>query len=107
MRVETLDSYYFLADLPPNDNTPEALQRYREVNGILRTVPWPAPYDTTKHLARLGDARELSWIPNEAVHLIVTSPPYWTLKEYRHHPGQLGHMQDYEAFLDELDKVWR
>jgi site-specific DNA-methyltransferase (adenine-specific) len=41
------------------------------------------------------------------VHLVVTSPPYWTLKEYREHPGQLGHVADYESFLDELDKVWK
>src|SRR3989442_855846 len=107
MRLETLHSYQFLADLPPSDNTPASLQRFRDVNALLRTVPWPAPYDVTGHLVHLGDARNLNWIPDEAVHLIVTSPPYWTLKEYREYPGQLGHMQDYEAFLDELDKVWK
>jgi site-specific DNA-methyltransferase (adenine-specific) len=37
----------------------------------------------------------------------VTSPPYWTLKKYRKRDGQLGEIADYEAFLDELDKVWR
>lgn len=56
---------------------------------------------------RQGDARELDWISNESVHLVVTSPPYWTLKEYNDAPGQLGHVEDYETFLDELDKVWR
>ena len=106
-REASLNSYYFLADLPPQDNTPAALQRYREVNAILRTVPWPAPYDLTQHLVHLGDGRNLDWIPDEAVHLIVTSPPYWTLKEYREHPGQLGHVSDYEGFLAELDKVWK
>lgn len=55
----------------------------------------------------LGDARELDWIPNQSVHLVITSPPYWTLKEYNDHPGQLGHIEDYEHFHDELDKVWR
>ncbi|MDC0403398.1 site-specific DNA-methyltransferase [Candidatus Pelagibacter sp.] len=104
---EQLDSYHFLADLPSSDNTPVALQRLRDVNALLRTVPWPAPYDVTQHLPHLGDARDLGWIPDESVHLIVTSPPYWTLKEYRDHPGQLGHVADYEAFLDELDKVWK
>lgn len=54
-----------------------------------------------------GDARELDWLPDESVHLVVTSPPYWTLKEYNDVPGQLGHVRDYEAFLDELDRVWR
>jgi site-specific DNA-methyltransferase (adenine-specific) len=56
---------------------------------------------------RRGDARDLSWILDESVHLVVTSPPYWTLKDYNDHPGQLGHVEDYEQFLDELDKVWR
>jgi len=56
---------------------------------------------------RLGDARELSWLPDGSVHLVVTSPPYWTLKRYNERLGQLGHVTDYERFLDELDKVWR
>jgi len=43
-----------------------------------------------------------------SVHLVVTSPPYWTLKEYApDNDGQMGHIADYELFLDELDKVWR
>jgi site-specific DNA-methyltransferase (adenine-specific) len=38
--------------------------------------------------------------------LVVTSPPYWTLKEYKASGGQMGAIEDYEAFLLELDKVW-
>jgi modification methylase len=56
---------------------------------------------------KLGDARDLSWLPDESVHLVVTSPPYWTLKRYNDHLGQLGHVVEYEGFLDELDRVWR
>ena len=56
---------------------------------------------------RRGDARELDWLPDASVHLVVTSPPYWTLKEYNDTPGQLGHVKEYEEFLDELDRVWR
>jgi modification methylase len=56
---------------------------------------------------RLGDARDLGWIADESIHLVVTSPPYWTLKKYNDHPEQLGDVADYEAFQDELDKVWR
>ena len=55
---------------------------------------------------REGDARHLDWISDESVHLVVTSPPYWTLKDYPPQGGQLGLVEDYEAFLDELDKVW-
>jgi len=54
-----------------------------------------------------GDARDLSWLSDESCHLVVTSPPYWTLKRYNDTPGQLGHIADYEGFLDELDKVWK
>ena len=56
---------------------------------------------------RLGDARDLGWAADDSVHLVITSPPYWTLKEYNDLPGQLGHVENYERFLDELDRVWR
>lgn len=46
-------------------------------------------------------------LPAESIHLIVTSPPYWTLKNYRDSDGQLGHVADYDAFLAELDRVWQ
>ena len=46
-------------------------------------------------------------LPEESVHLVVTSPPYWILKDYNDVPGQLGHIEDYERFLDELDRVWK
>lgn len=65
------------------------------------------PHENTYAL-RLGDARAvLAAMPDESVHLIVTSPPYWTLKRYNDSPGQMGHIEDYEEFHDELDKVWR
>jgi site-specific DNA-methyltransferase (adenine-specific) len=54
-----------------------------------------------------GDARDLSFLADESIHLVVTSPPYWNLKRYNENPDQLGHIQDYEAFLGELEKVWR
>ena len=57
-------------------------------------------------VATTHHARDLSAIPSGSVHLIVTSPPYWTLKRYNDTDGQLGHMENYEAFVSELDKVW-
>jgi DNA modification methylase len=93
--------------LPTEDNTPEGLQALMAANAHYRDVPWPAPYHRTTHKVHLGDARDLSWIPDASVHLVVTSPPYWTLKEYA--PGnsdQMGHFEDYEHFLSELDHVW-
>lgn len=49
----------------------------------------------------------MSFIKDTSVHLAVTSPPYWNLKRYNEHISQLGHIDDYEQFLAELDKVWR
>lgn len=61
----------------------------------------------TGHRLVQGDARDLFFIGDESVHLVITSPPYWTLKRYREHPQQMGHIPDYEQFVDELSKVWR
>ncbi|MBI3091228.1 MAG: hypothetical protein HYY96_11210 [Candidatus Tectomicrobia bacterium] len=60
----------------------------------------------TRHLVKEGDARDMSFLHNESVHLVVTSPPYGSLKEYPEGPYQLGNIDSYEQFLDELDKVW-
>jgi DNA modification methylase len=54
-----------------------------------------------------GDARDLSFLEDASIHLVVTSPPYWNLKRYNENPDQLGHIDDYEAFLAEIEKVWR
>lgn len=89
------------------DNHPEAVQALLAANRRARVSPWPAPFDRTSHVIRGGDARELDWIPSESVHLVVTSPPYWTLKEYEHGDRQMGDIEDYDAFLNELDRVWR
>ena len=61
----------------------------------------------TVHRLVQGDARDLSFIPDASVHLVVTSPPYWTLKRYNDSEGQLGHVEDLETFLSELNRVWR
>lgn len=70
------------------------------VREALKQVP-------TKHLLVHGDARSLKHVADESVHLIVTSPPYWTLKEYNEGENQLGAVEDYDKFNDELDRVWR
>ncbi len=93
--------------LPPEDNTPEGLRALLDANAHYREVAWPEPYNRTTHRLHVGDARDISWIPDSTVHLVVTSPPYWTLKQYE--PGnadQMGHFDDYEHFLSQLDRVW-
>jgi len=61
----------------------------------------------TLHRLVQGDARDLSFIPDESIHAVVTSPPYWALKRYNDSEGQMGHIQDYEQFLAELHRVWK
>lgn len=61
----------------------------------------------TRHKLVVGDARDMSFIEDESLHLVITSPPYWTLKRYKDREGQLGHMADYEEFVSELEKVWK
>src|SRR5438128_2189162 len=94
-------------ELPTTDNSPGALDALLRANGLLRQSPWPEPYRTTSHVVREGDARDLSWLSDGSVQLVVTSPPYWVLKKYNNHPDQLGDVSDYEEFLAELEKVWR
>ena len=60
----------------------------------------------TVHRFVQGDARDLSFIPDESIHAVVTSPPYWTLKRYNDSAGQMGHIKEYDRFLAELNRVW-
>ena len=83
-------------DLPRIAKDPSAMAT---IEAAVGQVP-------TRHRLLLGDARRAVFSP-ESVHLVLTSPPYWTLKEYRRSAGQLGWVADYDEFLDQLDEVWR
>lgn len=63
--------------------------------------------EQTIHRLINGDARNLSFLNDESIHLVITSPPYWNLKRYNENPNQIGHIDDYEVFLKELKKVWQ
>ena len=88
-----------LPHLPATDNEPGAVEALLKANRLLRQRRWPAPYDRTRHEMILGDARDLALIPDESVHLVVTSPPYFNLKPYASDAGgsQLGRIEDYEV----------
>lgn len=67
-----------------------------------------APEETI-HAVYQGDARDMREGLGP-VHLVVTSPPYFNLIDYdgdQPTEGQLGSIDKYEAFLDELDRVWQ
>lgn len=57
------------------------------------------------HILVTGDCRQMSYTDNESVDLIVTSPPYWQLKDYGN-PNQIGFNQSYEEYIDSLNLVW-
>lgn len=48
----------------------------------------------TSHELVLGDAREASAQPERSIRLVVTSPPYWTLKRHNDHEVKMGHVAD-------------
>lgn len=53
------------------------------------------------------DSSDMSMIPDESVNLIITSPPYWTLKDYDIE-GQIGKgSSSYDYYINELNKVWK
>jgi len=61
--------------------------------------------DMVKHLIVHGDARDMKEVADDSVHLIVTSPPYWQLKDYDS-PNQIGFNDVYEGYINNLNLVW-
>jgi DNA modification methylase len=60
----------------------------------------------TKHLCIIGDSRKMIEIPDSSVHLIITSPPYWQLKDYGS-IDQIGFDHSYEEYINNLNLVWK
>jgi len=88
------------------DNPQTAIPKIAKDSDLTQQIESAVRQIHTNHSLNLADARNLSKLPSESVHLVLTSPPYWTLKEYRDSPGQLGHVSEYESFLSEISKVW-
>ncbi len=59
----------------------------------------------TKHKIIIGDSRKMLEIPDESIHLIVTSPPYWQLKDYGTNE-QIGFNDSYEEYINNLNLIW-
>jgi modification methylase len=88
------------------DDPQTLIPRLAKDDGAVRMIEHSVQTIPTTHQLNLGDARKMD-IESESVHLVLTSPPYWTLKEYRDSDAQLGHVEDYDEFLQELDEVWK
>lgn len=59
----------------------------------------------TKHRIIQGDSRKMDLLDDKSVHLIITSPPYWQLKDYGTE-GQIGFNDSYESYINNLNLVW-
>jgi DNA modification methylase len=102
----TLDAF-----LPPfaraSRVTDADIPRIAKDAGAMRLIDEAVHRIPTSHHLHECDARRMEFLTPGCVQLVVTSPPYWTLKDYRAHDDQLGHIDDYDAFLEALDDVWR
>lgn len=72
------------------------------VEKIKHIKPWVKLYGK--------DARDMSEVADESVHLVITSPPYFNLKEYNsgnNHDNQIGSINSYNEYMDNLNSVWK
>jgi site-specific DNA-methyltransferase (adenine-specific) len=61
--------------------------------------------EITRHRIINGDSRRMQELSNRSVHLIITSPPYWQLKDYGQE-NQIGFHESYEEYINQLNLVW-
>ena len=60
----------------------------------------------TIHKIINGDSRQMNLLPDKSVHLVITSPPYWQLKDYGTNT-QIGFHDSYENYINNLNLVWK
>lgn len=60
----------------------------------------------TQHKIIQGDSRCMKELQNKSVHLVITSPPYWQLKDYGS-DKQIGFNESYESYINNLNLVWK
>jgi len=83
------------------------LPRIAKDKELIRAIEATLEQLPTQHDLYNADSRTIDFLTPESIQLVVTSPPYWTLKDYNPNDGQLGYIADYDKFLDELDRVWK
>lgn len=60
----------------------------------------------TNHIIITGDSRNMEELEDESIHLVITSPPYWQLKDYGSEE-QIGFNDSYESYINNLNLVWK
>ena len=53
-----------------------------------------------------GDSRQMNCLADKSIHLVITSPPYWQLKDYGTE-NQIGFHESYESYINNLNLVWK
>ncbi len=61
---------------------------------------------STSHKIISGDSRQMNFVADKSVNLIITSPPYWQLKDYGSE-NQIGYNESYEKYINNLNLVWK
>jgi len=52
-----------------------------------------------------GDSRRMEFIPENSISLIVTSPPYWNKADYGGNPENIGNIEGYQSFFEEIRPI--
>jgi site-specific DNA-methyltransferase (adenine-specific) len=60
----------------------------------------------TIHKIINGDSRQMNCLSDKSIHLVITSPPYWQLKDYGTE-DQIGYHESYESYINNLNLVWK
>jgi DNA modification methylase len=88
------------------ENPQKDIPRIAKDASLIAEVEQSLPLIPTSHHLYLQDSRAMQ-LESGSIQLVLTSPPYWTLKEYNRIEGQLGHVAVYARFLEDLDTVWQ
>src|SRR5271157_2015787 len=102
--IPKIDKHVDLSDFLPDElrrlgDLQTAIPRVAKDPILLKLIRESVERIPSRHVLIRSDAREMKRSVVGAVHLVITSPPYWTLKEYRDTPGQMGHIADYDEFI--------
>jgi len=71
---------------------------------------WPERQRVLKSLGLpiiiIGDGRRMQELKEVSIHLVITSPPYWHLKDYGN-GNQIGFNDNYEDYINNLNLIWK
>lgn len=101
------DERHLLDELLSQGNLDDVIPRLAREPSTIARIESVVQRRQTSHELLLQDARFASKLPENSIHLVITSPPYWILKRYNEGDDQLGHIKEYKEFIEALDVVWK